>query len=222
MKCFTTLTAPAVVVPLDYADADQILPPRFRGGSGAELGRHLFGDLPLAAERVDRAEILVGGADFGRGSVREDAVRALLARGIKAVIAPSFADAFFANALVLGLAPIALAPGDHAALTSRLAADAAAPVTIDIAAQRVVAPGGGALPFQLGPLARTRLLEGIDQLAILLGCADLIDAYEQTRPSLCAAHLEAHADAPVTERTATSTAPAHEREHELLLQLVAS
>jgi 3-isopropylmalate/(R)-2-methylmalate dehydratase small subunit len=54
------------------------------------------------------ARILVAGPNFGCGSSREHAVWALHDGGFRAVIAPSFGDIFFSNALKNGLLPVRL------------------------------------------------------------------------------------------------------------------
>jgi methanogen homoaconitase small subunit len=52
---------------------------------------------------VQRGDMIVAGKNFGCGSSREYAPRALLRCGIAAIIAPSFARIFFRNALNLGI-----------------------------------------------------------------------------------------------------------------------
>jgi 3-isopropylmalate/(R)-2-methylmalate dehydratase small subunit len=54
--------------------------------------------------------IIVGGKNFGCGSSREHAPRALLYAGVKAIVAESFGRIFYRNALNVGL-PIVKCPG---------------------------------------------------------------------------------------------------------------
>lgn len=90
----------------DNIDTDQILPGRYAPymTSEAELGKYPFIEYrPEFAQQVQRGDVLVAGANFGCGSSREYAPRALYVVGIAAIIAPSFARIFFRNALNLGL-----------------------------------------------------------------------------------------------------------------------
>lgn len=69
-----------------------------------ELGRHcmenIAGDF---ASIVNKGDIIVAGKNFGCGSSREHAPRALKGCGIAAVIARSFAGIFFRNSINVGL-----------------------------------------------------------------------------------------------------------------------
>jgi methanogen homoaconitase small subunit len=87
-------------------DTDQIVPGRYAPymTSEAELGKYPFIEYrPEFAKQVQRGDIIVAGSNFGCGSSREYAPRALVAVGIAAIIAPSFSRIFFRNALNLGL-----------------------------------------------------------------------------------------------------------------------
>jgi len=70
----------------------------------AELGKHcmenIAADFPA---RVKKGDIVVAGKNFGCGSSREHAPRALKGCGISAVVASSFAGIFFRNAINIGL-----------------------------------------------------------------------------------------------------------------------
>ncbi len=70
----------------------------------AELGRHCMENIaPDFAKNVQQGDIMVAGSNFGCGSSREHAPRALKGCGISAVIAESFAGIFFRNAINIGL-----------------------------------------------------------------------------------------------------------------------
>jgi len=58
---------------------------------------------PDFAKDVADGDIIVAGPNFGSGSSREHAPRALLGAGIKCVIAPSFARIFYRNSINIGL-----------------------------------------------------------------------------------------------------------------------
>lgn len=55
------------------------------------------------AKEVRQGDIIVAGRNFGSGSSREQAVVALKAAGVSAVVAQSFARIFYRNAVNLGL-----------------------------------------------------------------------------------------------------------------------
>ena len=90
----------------DSVDTDQILPGRYAPymTSEADLVKYPFIEArPEFREQVAPGDVIVAGRNFGCGSSREYAPRALTAVGIAAIIAPSFARIFFRNALYLGL-----------------------------------------------------------------------------------------------------------------------
>ena len=90
----------------ESVDTDQILPGRYAPymTSEAELSKYPFIEArPEFAQQVRPGDVLVAGPNFGCGSSREYAPRALYVVGLAAVIAPSFSRIFFRNALNLGL-----------------------------------------------------------------------------------------------------------------------
>ncbi len=58
---------------------------------------------PGFANKVERGDVIVAGANFGVGSSREEAASVLVHLGIAAVIAPSFAGLYYRNAFNVGL-----------------------------------------------------------------------------------------------------------------------
>ena len=87
-------------------DTDQILPGRFAPYMVGEenLGKYPFHELrPSFAQEVQPGDIIAAGPNFGCGSSREYAPRALKRVGVGAIIAPSFARIFYRNALNLGI-----------------------------------------------------------------------------------------------------------------------
>jgi 3-isopropylmalate/(R)-2-methylmalate dehydratase small subunit len=72
-----------------------------------EQAKHALEDLdPNFARQVREGDIVVGGKNWGNGSSREQAVGALKAAGVKALVCKSFARIYFRNAVNNGLLPI--------------------------------------------------------------------------------------------------------------------
>ena len=93
-------------------DTDQIVPGRYAPymTSEAELGRYPFIEArPEFAREVRPGDLIVAERNFGCGSSREYAPKALKVVGVGAIIAQSFARIFFRNALNLGI-PLFEAP----------------------------------------------------------------------------------------------------------------
>ena len=108
------------VAVLDRADVDtdQIIPKQFlKRIERTGYGQFLFfdwrkdPDFELNRPEYAGATILVTGRNFGCGSSREHAPWALQDYGFDVVIAPSFGDIFFQNALKIGMLPVRLPPG---------------------------------------------------------------------------------------------------------------
>jgi 3-isopropylmalate/(R)-2-methylmalate dehydratase small subunit len=175
-----------VVLPRQDVDTDQIIPARFLVTTTREgLAAGLFADWRLDASGRPRPEfalnrpqargarVLVAGRNFGCGSSREHAVWALQGAGFEAVVAPSFADIFRANALKNGLVPVAVDEAMHARLSEAPGEE----ITIDVEA-RTITLGGRRAAFPLEPFARHCLLNGLDELAFLLSRETDIAAFE--------------------------------------------
>jgi 3-isopropylmalate/(R)-2-methylmalate dehydratase small subunit len=102
-------------------NTDNILPGGYLNLTDpAELGAHLLETYPGdVGHRIRPGDILVGGANFGMGSSREQAQLAILGRGVQAIIATGFARIFLRNCVNVGLpvvesaqAAAAIADGD--------------------------------------------------------------------------------------------------------------
>ena len=118
-------------------DTDQIIPGRYSPymTSEDELNQYAFiENRPEFAAQVQPGDVIVAGRNFGCGSSREYAPRALLKCGIAAIIAPSFARIFFRNAINLGI------PLFETDLTREVADGEQ--VTLDIEASRLLTPSG--------------------------------------------------------------------------------
>lgn len=89
----------------DNIDTDVIIPARYLNTwLPEELAKHCMEDIDKEfVNRVQKGDIMVGGANFGCGSSREHAPIAIKASGISCVIAKDFARIFFRNAINIGL-----------------------------------------------------------------------------------------------------------------------
>jgi 3-isopropylmalate/(R)-2-methylmalate dehydratase small subunit len=195
-----------LVAPLDRAnvDTDAIIPKQFlksikrtgfgpnlfdewryldRGEPGQDSSRRpLNPDFTLNQPRYRHASILVARKNFGCGSSREHAPWALQDYGFRAVIAPSFADIFFNNCYKNGLLPVVLREAEVDRLFHEVAAFPGFELVIDLPAQLVRAVDGSfAYAFEIDGHRKDCLLNGWDDIGLVLRQADLIRAYEARR-----------------------------------------
>ena len=88
----------------DNVDTDVITPGRYMKFGIEEIAKHCLEPvLPGFSKEVKPGDLVVGGRNFGAGSSREQAPAALKHLGVAALVAESFADLFYRNALNLGL-----------------------------------------------------------------------------------------------------------------------
>jgi 3-isopropylmalate/(R)-2-methylmalate dehydratase small subunit len=176
-------------LPLDRAnvDTDQIIPAHWlkrveRTGYGAGLFEAWRRDPSFVMNdpRYAGASILIAGPNFGSGSSREHAVWALVEAGFRAVIAPRLADIFRANCLKSGLIPVEIETDAVTKLLRLVESDPRAEITVDVESRTCDAPGVRT-SFALDDHARTRLLAGLDDIAVTLAHADEITKYESSR-----------------------------------------
>jgi 3-isopropylmalate/(R)-2-methylmalate dehydratase small subunit len=190
---FTTLESTYVVLPVDNVDTDQIIPARFLKVTDKKgLGDNVFADwrilpdgrpnddFPLNRPDAKGTRILVAGANFGCGSSREHAPWALVGWGLRAIVAPSFADIFRGNAMKNGLLPVAVDEAFHARLVEARRANASARIAVDLPAQTVSVAGGPSARFEIDPFAKECLVHGVDELGYLLARLEDIKRYEST------------------------------------------
>jgi 3-isopropylmalate/(R)-2-methylmalate dehydratase small subunit len=165
---------------LDRADVDtdQIIPKQFlKRIERSGFGEFLFHDWRKEGLELEpHCPILAAGRNFGCGSSREHAVWALEDFGFKAIVAPSFADIFYANCTKSGVVPVPLPEEEVRAL---MQADTA---VVDLERQ-TVAFEGRELKFEINPDVRERLLLGIDDIGLTLEHAAQIERFERDRPA---------------------------------------
>ena len=197
MTPFTTHTGMAA--PLDRAnvDTDQIIPKQFlQKVSKLGFGKHLFHDwrfLDDAGEQPNPefvlnkpqfagASILLARENFGCGSSREHAPWALADYGFKTMIAPSFADIFYGNAINNGMVPVRLKEEEVDALFQLVAAQPGIEIEVDLEANQVRA-GSLTFGFEIDEFRRYCLLNGLDAISLTLQHEAAISAFEAKQPS---------------------------------------
>ncbi|MFQ2481464.1 3-isopropylmalate dehydratase small subunit [Aeromonas caviae] len=188
-----------IVVPLDSAnvDTDAIIPKQFlQKVNRIGFGKHLFHDwrfLDDAGEQPNPefvlnkpqfagASILLARENFGCGSSREHAPWALADYGFKTMIAPSFADIFYGNAINNGMVPVRLKEEEVDALFQLVAAQPGIEIEVDLEANLVRA-GSLTFDFEIDEFRRYCLLNGLDAIGLTLQHEAAISAFEAKQPS---------------------------------------
>jgi 3-isopropylmalate/(R)-2-methylmalate dehydratase small subunit len=194
MQPFTTLTAVAAPFDLANVDTDKLIPARLLRKlrlppQGYEP--YLFYEMRFDAEGRERpefilnqppyrnAQILVADVNFGCGSSREGAVYALMDYGIRVVIAASFGDIHYGNAIQNGLLPAIAAQDTCRTLREQLHANPGARITIDLPSQTIRDTNGATHAFQIDAVYKERLLKGLDEVGLVLEHLPDIEAFEQ-------------------------------------------
>lgn len=182
----------AVVVRGDDIDTDRIIPARFLKTITFDgLEQHLFeDDRRQLAERgqthpIDRpayqgARVMLVGSNFGCGSSREHAPQAIARWGVKAIVGLSFAEIFFGNSLMIGLACATVAPEDLERLMQAVEADPSIEVHVDLASSTVTA-GAVTAPLVMPESVRSALRTGDWDATSLL-----VDRYEDVERTAAA------------------------------------
>jgi 3-isopropylmalate/(R)-2-methylmalate dehydratase small subunit len=198
MQAFTTVSGTAAPLMRDNIDTDVIIRvEKLTGLHRDAMGPWAFETLRynpdgtenpnfvLNQEPFRGAPILIAGANFGCGSSREGAVWALMGAGVRCVIAPSFGDIFLNNCFQNGMLPVRLSHADVVRLADACAGGNAR-VTVDLRRQKVVFPHGEEVGFEIEPIRRTAMLEGLDEIGLTLKHTDAIAAFQSadrtTRP----------------------------------------
>ncbi len=193
MQPFVSHSGRVAALPRANVDTDQIIPKQFlkrteRSGFGVHLfndWRYLAGgslnpEFELNRMEARGASVLLAGANFGCGSSREHAPWALADYGFRAIIAPSFADIFYANCCQNGLLPVVLRQGQVDQLFRR-AAGTLYELTINLETRTVSDAHGFEAGFEIEEYRREMLLRGLDEIGRTLLDEDRIAAFEHRR-----------------------------------------
>lgn len=192
MDKYETHTGVAAPMPIINIDTDMIIPKQYlktikRTGLGVALFSEMRyeedgsenADFVLNNDAYRKASILVAGDNFGCGSSREHAPWALKDFGIKCIISTSFADIFYNNCFKNGILPIVVSAEQLGLLMDDAGRGANATLTVDLVAQTIAGPDGGALKFEIDPARKETLLQGLDDIDLTMKKTAEISAFEE-------------------------------------------
>ena len=195
-----TLTSPAVPLPIQDIDTDQIIPARFLKATNREgFGDNLFRDwrydgqdqpVPgfVLNDPTYKGEILVAGRNFGCGSSREHAAWAIADYGFKVVVSSFFADIFRNNALNNNLLPVQVSEAFLQEILSTVQTDPNAELTVDLPAKTIkLETTGRTESFEISAYKQECLINGYDDIDYLLAMKDEIEAFESRSAATLAA-----------------------------------
>jgi len=190
-----------IAAPLMRRDinTDAIIPAPYLRTADADLARGLFAlwryddegkenpNFVLNQSEFRKASILIAGENFGCGSSREAAAWALKGYGIRAILAPSFADIFYENAFRNGILAAILPLMQINDLAKTISGSPnKAKLSIDLMRRIATDSMGTTYNFIVPDFRRDALLRGDDEIASTLRHSTEIDDYmsldRQRRP----------------------------------------
>lgn len=184
MDKFNKLTGKSGYIPFANIDTDMIIPKQYlKTIKRVGLGKYLFAEMryDMQGNRIEDfilnqqpdTKILIAGENFGCGSSREHAPWSLLDFGIKAIIAPSYADIFYNNCFKNGILPIQLQQRDIDALLMQKA-----DMTIDLPSQTIQC-GDVTHVFAIDEHRKEILIQGLDDIEKILKLESEIEQFEK-------------------------------------------
>lgn len=203
MEAFVTLRSTVLPIDRPNVDTDAIIPKQFmKSIQRTGFGQNLFDawrymdvgepgmdcsrrpknpTFPINQPRYQGAQILLARENFGCGSSREHAAWALHDYGIRALIAPSYADIFFGNCFNNGMLPIVVEPLVVDCLFEEVKREPGYSLIIDLSLQTIATPNAAIIRFDVDQVRKERLLNGLDDIALTLEKVSAIRAYEERR-----------------------------------------
>ena len=191
---FITFTSPAVPLPIENVDTDQIIPARFlKAVERKGFGDNLFRDWRYTEDNIPNPEfvmnnssysgsILAAGKNFGSGSSREHAAWAIYDGGFKVVVSSFFADIFKNNALNNGLLPVQVSPEFLEEIFTTIEKDNEATFTVNLKEQTFTNnTTGSKFEFEINPYKKTCMINGYDDIDYLVAMKDEIEAFEKNQ-----------------------------------------
>lgn len=191
---FSVIKTPAVPLPIENVDTDQIIPARFlkaveRKGFGDNLFRDWRyekdgspkADFPLNESKYS-GKILVAGKNFGSGSSREHAAWAIYDYGFRVVVSSFFADIFKGNALNNGLLPVVVAPEFLQKIFDAIENDVNTTFEVDLEKQTfTIVTTGESTEFEINPYKKHCLKNGLDDIDYLVAMKEQIAEFEAAK-----------------------------------------
>ncbi len=191
---FELLQTPAVPLPIENVDTDQIIPARFLKATTRDgFGENLFRDWRYDKQNqpindfvlnnpIYNGKILVAGKNFGCGSSREHAAWAVGDYGFKVVVSSFFADIFKNNALNNGILPITVTDAFLQKIFTEIEANPNTQFKVDLKNQAfTILSTGEQAAFEINGYKKKCLLNGYDDIDYLLSIKDKIEAFEASR-----------------------------------------
>jgi len=188
---FDKITSPAVPLPIENVDTDQIIPARFlKAVERKGFGDNLFRDWRYEKDGSQKTDfplnnptysgkILVGAKNFGSGSSREHAAWAIYDYGFRVVVSSFFADIFKGNALNNGLLPVVVSPEFLQKIFDTIETDANATFEVNLEEQKfTISATGESTDFEINPYKKHCLQNGLDDIDFLVDMKEEIAAFE--------------------------------------------
>jgi len=186
------IVSPFVLIEQENVDTDQILPGKFlttidRKGLGEKAFYHwrfdesggMKSDSLFNSPQSRVSKILVAASNFGCGSSREHAAWALYDYGFRVILSPQLGDIFRSNCLMNGI----LAAEIDREMFQSLRRAGGAQLCVDLRRCEIVLDDKARSSFDIDPLARLCLLDGLDPLGFLLSNDGAIRRFELQRIS---------------------------------------
>ncbi len=189
---FNKIISPAVPLPIENVDTDQIIPARFlKAVERKGFGDNLFRDWRYEKDGSPKAEfplnnktfsgkILAAGKNFGSGSSREHAAWAIYDYGFRVVVSSFFADIFKGNALNNGLLPVVVTPEFIQKIFNAIKKDANTTFVVDLEKQTfTISATKETVDFEINPYKKHCLQNGLDDIDYLVDMKEQITEFEK-------------------------------------------
>jgi 3-isopropylmalate/(R)-2-methylmalate dehydratase small subunit len=191
---FSTITSPAVPLPIENVDTDQIIPARFlKAIERKGFGDNLFRDWRYEKDGSEKAnfplndktysgKILIAGKNFGSGSSREHAAWAIYDYGFRVVVSSFFADIFKGNALNNGLLPVVVSSEFLQKIFDAIEKNTNTTFNVDLEEQTfTISESGETSNFEINPYKKHCLQNGLDDIDYLVALQSKIEEFETAK-----------------------------------------